>query len=80
MTLAELEARLVALEKAVADLKEQAAKNANPTGPWWKTEAGRFANDPGFEEMVRLGREYRESLHPDRRKNRPPKKKKDARS
>jgi hypothetical protein len=83
MKLAELEARLVALEKAVAELKEQAAKNANPTGPWWKTEAGRFANDPVFDEIVRLGREYRESLHPDRRKKKKkpqPKSKKNARS
>jgi hypothetical protein len=31
-------------------------------------DAGRFANDPIFDEMVRLGREYRESLRPGRGK------------
>ena len=31
---------------------------------WYINGAGRFANDPLFEEMVRAGREYRESLRP----------------
>jgi hypothetical protein len=67
MTLTQLEARLAALEKTVVELRDQ-INGPNPTGPWWVTEAGRFANDPVFDEIVRLGREYRESLHPDRRK------------
>jgi hypothetical protein len=72
MTIKELEVRLEALETAVRDLQKRV--NGTSTGPnpvaWWTPEggAGRFANDPGFEEMCRLGREYRESLHPDRKK------------
>ncbi|MFN4259750.1 MAG: hypothetical protein ACK4RK_10660 [Gemmataceae bacterium] len=69
MTLAELAKRLEALEKEVAELR---AKVTMPTPEtqrhWWRDNAGKFANDPVFEEIVRLGREYRESLHPDRQK------------
>jgi hypothetical protein len=32
--------------------------------PWYIKHAGHFANDPAFDEIVRLGREYRQSLHP----------------
>jgi hypothetical protein len=83
MTIADLEARLTSLEKAIAQLQDQVNKALAPSGPWWKTEAGRFANDPVFDEIIRLGREYRESLHPDRRKKKKkpqPKSKKNARS
>jgi hypothetical protein len=67
MTTAELAKRLATLEKTVADLKAKLEK-ADPALPWWEAHAGRFANDPIFDEMVRLGREYRESLRPGRRK------------
>lgn len=73
MTLDELEKRVAALEKAVTQLQAQVGKEPTGAGPWWITEAGRFANDPVFDEIVRLGREYRESLHPDRRKKKPKK-------
>jgi hypothetical protein len=79
MTNKELEARVLALEHKVSEL-ENANKNVangdhpNPNGPWWKTGAGRFANDPVFDEIVRLGREYRESLHPDAKKKKQKKK------
>lgn len=64
MTVAQLEKRVAALEKAVEELKAQVGKTQEPSGPWWITDAGRYANDPLFDEMVRLGREYRESLDP----------------
>jgi hypothetical protein len=80
MTFKELETRLAALEKAVAELQIQAANQGNHKEPWWRTQAGRFADDPGFEEMARLGREYRESLHPGRGPKRRVRKPKDARS
>ena len=67
-TIAQLEERVAALEKAVEELKVQLNKPAENQEPWWHTEAGRFANDPVFKEIVRLGREYRESLHPDYKK------------
>ena len=61
MTQAEIEKRLLALEEEIRLLKSQAAPNkADPK--WVLAHAGRFANDPGFDEVVRLGKEYRESL------------------
>lgn len=75
MKLVELETRLAALEKEVQELRTLVGKDLNGKEPWWISEAGHFANDPGFDEIVRLGREYRESLHPDRRKKKTSKKK-----
>ena len=61
MTQAEIEQRLMAIETEIRLLKSQAAPNkADPK--WVLAHAGRFADDPGFEDVVRLGREYRESL------------------
>ena len=80
MTVAQLEKRVAALEKAVEVLKAQIAQaSEKKTSHWWHDEAGRFANDPVFDEIVRLGREYRESLHPDykKKKRRAAKTKKD---
>jgi len=71
MTKKELEARVVALEKTVQSLQAKvngaAGAGLNPVH-WWTEDggAGRFADDPGFEKMIRLGREYQESLQPDR--------------
>lgn len=73
MTVLELEARVKTLEKAVAELQQQVQKPAK-SGRWWRDCAGWFANDPEFDEMVRLGKEYRDSLRPG-----PKKKKKDKR-
>ena len=36
--------------------------------PWWRQIAGTFANDRMYAEAMTLGREYRESLRPKRRK------------
>jgi hypothetical protein len=79
MTVAELEQRLLILEQAVEDLRARLPASANGQPQpgsvtpatqrhWWRDDAGAFADDPGFEEMVRLGREYRESLRPGARK------------
>ncbi|HZZ79501.1 MAG TPA: hypothetical protein VFE62_13340 [Gemmataceae bacterium] len=67
----EIENRIAALEQKVADLQAKLDATAekkdhpNPFGPWWITTAGRFKDDPVFEEIVRLGREYRKSTLPD---------------
>lgn len=58
-----VEQRLAALEAEVAELKkrlgpQEAAKH------WVDKIYGTFANDPLYEEAMRLGRKYRESLRP----------------
>lgn len=68
MTLKELETRIVELEKTVAELKAQVGGDQQNKEPWWRREAGKYANDPVHEEIMRLGKEYRESLHPDYKK------------
>jgi hypothetical protein len=65
MTQAEIEERLLALEAEIRLLKSQARAQPNKAdAKWVLAQAGRFANDPGFDEVLRLGREYRESLRP----------------
>ncbi len=60
-----LENRLTAVEKDLAELKQTfAGAKRNPPSPWWEKMFGSFAESEGFEEAVRLGREYRESLRP----------------
>ena len=34
------------------------------TRKWYRSDAGRFARDPVFEEIVKLGRAYRKSQRP----------------
>lgn len=64
MTAIPLEDRVSALEAEVARLRAKVEGDAPPAKPWWKQIRGAFANDPAFEEAMRLGREYRESLRP----------------
>ena len=64
--------RLEALEAEVARLKNRLDQKDDQAIPWWKKIAGTFENDPLYEEAMRLGRKYRESLRP---KARPKKKK-----
>lgn len=67
---AQLEARLTALETEVALLRSRLGEEANPVTestddlPWWEKIAGRFENDPIYDEAMALGRAYRESLRP----------------
>jgi hypothetical protein len=65
MTVAELERRVAALEQAIEQMQK---RSASGTRRWWVDDAGRFANDPVFDEIVRLGRRYRESLRTDKTK------------
>jgi hypothetical protein len=63
-----LKDRVAALEAEVARLKAALERpNAAPQR-WWHQIAGTFANDPIYEEAMRLGREYRESLRPNLRR------------
>ena len=58
---AKLETRVATLERELASLKEQVASQKLP---WWKANLGQFANDPIYDEAMKLGRAYRESLRP----------------
>jgi hypothetical protein len=59
-----LKDRVAALEAEVARLKTKVEGATSSEKPWWKQIWGAFANDPHFEEAMRLGREYRESSRP----------------
>jgi hypothetical protein len=58
-----LQQRVAQLELDVSQLKSQSADRFSE--PWWERIAGRFENDPVFDEVVRLGKEYRESQRPE---------------
>lgn len=61
-----LEERVTAVETELARLKELMERDApEPAVPWWKRISGVYRDDSEFEEAMRLGREYRESLRPD---------------
>lgn len=60
-----LEDRVTALEKELAQIKWRLEKEKLQTPlPWWEKIAGTFADSEEYEEAMRLGREYRESLRP----------------
>jgi hypothetical protein len=76
MVSTDLEQRVANLEAEVAKLREELNTATGKQNPWWRKIAGSFADDPAFEEAMRLGREWRESFRP-----KPPRKKKsDGRS
>jgi hypothetical protein len=64
MTLSQMQNRLRKLERTVEHLVHDLGKTRRkPIGSWRRT-LGRFGDDPVFEEIVRLGRQYRQSLRP----------------
>ncbi|HWN97586.1 MAG TPA: hypothetical protein VNT99_21335 [Methylomirabilota bacterium] len=64
MTLIQIEKRVKALETTVQQLAQQAPLSGRG---WYRTNSGRFANDPVFNEIVKLGRAYRKTQAPPRR-------------
>ncbi|MGO8673701.1 MAG: hypothetical protein ACLQVD_20380 [Capsulimonadaceae bacterium] len=58
-----LEKRVAILEAEVARLKGSRDSSAISKTPWWEEIRGKF-KDPAYEEAMRYGREYRESLRP----------------
>jgi hypothetical protein len=63
-TTVELESRVAILEAKVERLQRE-LKAVVPDGrPWWQQIVGTFADDPIYEEAMRLGLKYRESLRP----------------
>src|SRR5262249_16185837 len=67
MTKAQLEGRVQGLGAQVGWLKAQLEEAVGPQVPWWQKISGSFANDPEFDEAMRLGREWRESFRPKQR-------------
>ena len=63
-----LEERITALESQVAELKRKNGKGERDDRPWPEKIFGTFANDPLYEEAMKLGREYRESTKPKEKK------------
>jgi hypothetical protein len=58
-----LSERIARLEEQVTELTRQVREAPPaPESAWWKRIAGVFKDDPEFEEAIRLGRAYRESL------------------
>lgn len=59
--LAVLEARLNRLEAELRALRK--ATGVKEPNPWYEQILGTFDDDPGFDEMVRLGKEMRDADH-----------------
>lgn len=59
MATATLEERVEKLEEKVTRLLEKSA--ATPQAAWWQKHVGAFANNPLYDEAMRLGAEYRRS-------------------
>lgn len=59
-----IEERLTALEAEVQRLKQERNATSEKPQPWWEKIWGTFKDDEAYEEAMRLGREYRESLRP----------------
>ena len=60
----QLEERVAFLEAEVArliDIIENSSFAEQPALPWWEKIAGTFADDPMYDEAMRLGREYRDA-------------------
>lgn len=59
-----IEHRVAALEREMARVKKKLEKAVPSQVDWLDAFSGVFDNDPVYEEAMRLGREYRESLRP----------------
>lgn len=63
-----LEKRVAALELQIARLQERQQSTSPSGGEWLDDLYGKFAGDPIFAQAMKLGRQYRRSLRPQRRK------------
>lgn len=64
MSTTEMETRMANLESQMVELRRKIENGSVDLRPWWQQIMGRFADDPDYDEAMRLGREYRESLRP----------------
>ncbi|UKO97727.1 hypothetical protein [Nostoc sp. UHCC 0870] len=58
----EIEERVAILEAEVASLKSKLEVVSSAKTPWWQKIAGKFTDNPAYDEAMQLGHEYRESL------------------
>ena len=58
-----LEARVSHLEREMETMKQRTLRepNTSPRPSWLDVMAGAFENNDAFDEVLRLGREFRES-------------------
>ena len=59
-----LEQRVAALEQEVADLKKQLRAPESDNGDWVERMSGSMKDYPEFDEVIRLGAEWRRSQLP----------------
>ena len=59
-----IEARLAKVERELAILKARAGENGTKAN-WIEKIIGSFKDDPGFDEIVRLGKEMRDAELPE---------------
>lgn len=59
----QLEERVAYLEAEVERLKNKVETSVT-SKPWWEEIVGAFADNSAYDEAMRLGREYRDSLRP----------------
>ena len=58
-----LEDRVTDLERQLRSMKSQLkAVRKTSQKPWWEDRAGRFKNDPLFDEIAEAGQAYRRAL------------------
>jgi hypothetical protein len=55
----EIEKRVVVLEQELREIKERLGSQRET--PWYRQILGQFKDDPTFDEIIRLGRQIRES-------------------
>ncbi|GBF80797.1 hypothetical protein [Aphanothece sacrum] len=60
--LSPLEQRVSTLETELSEVKQKLAESSTPKSPWWLKVAGSFEQDPTFDEVVKLGQEWRKSV------------------
>ena len=60
-----IEKRLDKLESEIAEIKLMLTQKITPVKPWWEEITGTFAEDPAFEEAMKIGKKYRQSEQDD---------------
>ena len=61
MTGIELEKRVLSLEETLEKLRQKVEKT-EVARPWWEQVRGTFKDDPIYDEAMRLGRIWRDSV------------------